>query len=213
MLFFSVPKNKTSEPDSYSAEFFINCWSLLGPEVVAVVFEFFSSGTLLKQWNATTLVLIPKIQNASKVFDFRLISCLNTFYKVISKLLASRLKQILLSVISHCQSAFLPGRLLSENVLLATEIVQGYNITNINPRAMLKVDLRKAFDSIRWDFVIAALEALNIPVIFIGWIKEYICTPSFSISINGHSGGFSKSKRGLRQGDPLCLPWRFSPSY
>lgn len=201
--FISLPKNKTSGPDGYSVEFFISCWSVVGPEVTAAILEFFSSGKLLKQWNATTLVLIPKIQNASKVSDFRPISCLNTLYKVISKLLAGRLKEILPEVITNSQSAFLPGRLLSENVLLASELVQGYNRKNIQPRAMLKVDLRKAFDSIRWDFVLATLKAANFPEVFIGWIKECICTPSFSISINGKSDGFFRSKRGLRQGDPL----------
>lgn len=142
--FFSLPRNKSSGPDGYCAEFFTICWSVIGAEVVSAVAEFFRSGTLLKQWNATTLVLIPKIQNVSRVTDFRPISCLNTMYKVISKLLADRLKSILPSVISHCQSAFMPGRLLSENVLLASEIVQGYNRKNIAPRAMMKVDLRKA---------------------------------------------------------------------
>lgn len=89
--------------------------------------EFFLSGKLLKQWNATTLVLIPKISNASDMSDFRPISCLNTVYKVISKLMAKRLQQIISQVISPSQSAFIPGRLLAENVLLATEIVPGYN--------------------------------------------------------------------------------------
>ncbi|KAG7541866.1 Reverse transcriptase zinc-binding domain [Arabidopsis thaliana x Arabidopsis arenosa] len=206
--FFSLPKNKTSGPDGYSAEFFISCWSIVGPEVCSAVSEFFSSGSMLKQWNATNLVLIPKIQNASRVADFRPISCLNTMYKVISKLLANRLKSILPSVISHSQSAFMPGRSLSENVLLASEIVQGYNRKNLDSRAMLKVDIRKAFDSVRWDFVLSTLRAIGIPEKFVGWIKECICTPSFSISVNGFSDGFFRSTRGLRQGDPLS-PYLF----
>lgn len=70
---------------------------------------------------------------------------------------------------------------------------------------MLKVDLRKAFDSIRWDFISTTLRALSIPDIFLKWIKECISTPSFSISVNGVSGGFFKSTKGVRQGDPLSL--------
>lgn len=206
--FFSLPKNKTCGPDGFSAEFFTGCWSIIGPEVISAVGEFFTSGKLLKQWNATNLVLIPKIQNASSTSEFRPISCLNTLYKVISKLLASRLQKFLPEVISHCPSAFMPGRLLAENVLLATEIVQGYNRKNIDPRAMLKVDLRKAFDSVRWDFVLATLRALHIPERFVGWISECISTASFSISVNGQTGGFFKSTRGLRQGDPLS-PYLF----
>lgn len=206
--FFSLPRNKSSGPDGFSAEFFTGCWSVIGPKVIEAVSEFFTSGSMLKQWNATTLVLIPKLSNASKAADFRPISCLNTLYKVISKLLAKRLQQILSKVISSSQSAFMPGRLLGENVLLATEIVHGYNRKNIDPRAILKVDQRKAFDSVRWDFILSALRALNIPEKFVNWICQCITTPSFSICVNGESGGFFKSTTGLRQGDPLS-PYLF----
>ncbi|CAA7013484.1 unnamed protein product [Microthlaspi erraticum] len=201
--FLSLPKNKTCGPDGFTPEFFNSCWTVVGGEVTAAIKEFFSSGKLLKQWNATNLVLIPKITNASRTTDFRPISCLNTMYKVISKLLAKKLKSVLPSVISHSQSAFLSGRMLSENVLLATEIVQGYNSANVSPRGMLKVDLRKAFDSVRWDFVLAVLKGLNMPDKFIGWISECLTTPCFSVSVNGVEGGFFKSSRGLKQGDPI----------
>ncbi|XP_013633333.1 PREDICTED: uncharacterized protein LOC106339050 [Brassica oleracea var. oleracea] len=170
-------------------------------------FKFFNfllqNPTFLSMWNATSLVLIPKITNASRTTDFRPISCLNTLYKVLSKLLAGRLKTILPSVISNAQSAFLPGRLLAENVLLATDLVKGYNSQVSEPRAMLKVDIRKAFDTVRWDFIITALRALSIPEKFVMWIKECITTPSFSVSVNGVSGGYFRSTRGVRQGDPL----------
>lgn len=201
--FLSLPRNKASGPDGFTPEFFCSCWSIIGAEVTEAVMEFFKSGSMLKQWNATNLVLIPKIPNASKMTDFRPISCLNTVYKVISKLLAGRLKAVLPSVINHSQSAFLPGRLLLENVLLATEIIQGYNKKDVAPSAMLKVDLRKAFDSVRWDFIITTLKAINLPEKFIGWIFECISTASFSISVNGQSNGFFRNTKGLRQGDSL----------
>ena len=78
--FFSLPRNKASGPDGYSPEFFISCWSVVGGEVTEAVAELLNSGCLLKQLNATNLVLIPKIPNASKTTDFRPISCLNTIY-------------------------------------------------------------------------------------------------------------------------------------
>lgn len=99
-------------------------------------------------------------------------------------------------------------RLLAENVLLATEIVHGYNRNGIEPRGMLKVDLRKAFDSVRWDFIISALRALAIRKKFINWVFQCIATPTFSIFVNGVTRGFFKSNKGLRQGDPVS-PYLF----
>lgn len=107
--FFSLPRNKASGPDGYSPKFFLSCWSVVGGEVTVAVSEFFSSGRLLQQMNATNLVLIPKIPNASKTTDFRPISCLNTTYKVISKLLADILKNILNLAIGHLNLLFYRG--------------------------------------------------------------------------------------------------------
>ena len=139
--FFSLPRNKAPGPDGYPAEFFTHHWKAVGPDLIMAIQEFFSPGKMLQQWNATILTLIPKKKNAVLVSDFRPISCCNTVYKVISKLLANRLKQILPSVISNTQSAFIPGRLLVENVLMGTELIQGYNWKNISKRSLLKVDL------------------------------------------------------------------------
>ncbi|XP_048604867.1 uncharacterized protein LOC125582291 [Brassica napus] len=190
--FFSLPRNKTGGPD----------------EVTEAILEFFKSGCLLKQWNSANLVLIPKKPNASLTTDFRPISCLNTVYKVISKLLASRLKAILPLMVSKAQSAFRPGRLLAENVLLATDLVKGYNTQALSPRGMLKVDLRKAFDCVRWDFILSSLRALAIPESYICLITECLSTASFSVSVNGISGGFFKSTKGITQRDPLS-PYLF----
>lgn len=122
-VFFALPHNKTCGPDGYSAEFFCGCWDIVGSEVCEAIEEFFASSSMLRQWNATTLILVPKIPNTSTTSDFRPISCLNTIYKVVSKLLESRLLPVLMEIIPPHQSAFMPERLLGENVLLATDLV------------------------------------------------------------------------------------------
>lgn len=201
--FFDLPKNKAPGPDGYPSEFFTAHWSTVGQEVTDAIQEFFITGRLLQQWNATILTLIPKKKNADKISEFRPISCCNTVYKVIAKLLANRLKKVLPSVISNTQSAFIPGRLLVENVLMATELVQGYNWKNITKRSILKVDLKKAFDSINWSFIFLILRALGFPDSFINLISQCITTTRFSVAVNGELGGYFKGARGLRQGDPL----------
>lgn len=117
---FALPLNKTPRPDGYTGEFFRRAWEVIGADLTKAVLEFFESGQLLKQWNCTAISLIPKRTGAEKLGDFRPISLCNVVYKIISKILARRLQAITPDMISNSQSAFVKGRLLVENVLLAT---------------------------------------------------------------------------------------------
>ena len=99
--------------------------------------------------------------------DYRPIACCNVLYKVVSKILANRLKVLLPRVITENQSAFIKGRLLLENVLLASELVKDYHKEAVSPRCVLKIDISKAFDSVQWSFVLQSLEAIGVSATFI----------------------------------------------
>ncbi|KAL0281816.1 UNVERIFIED_CONTAM: Retrovirus-related Pol polyprotein from type-2 retrotransposable element R2DM [Sesamum radiatum] len=113
------------------------------------------------------------------------------------------MRSILDTLISPSQNAFVPGRSIGDNVLLAQELFCGYNQRNLPPRCALKVDLRKAYDTVEWDFLKAALTLFGFPEQFIQWIAECVTTPSYSVCINGAPHGFFRGARGLRQGDPM----------
>ena len=93
--------------------------------------------------------------------------------------------------------------LLVENLLLATEIVKDYHREDISPRCAMKIDIEKAFDSVHWPFLLNTLRAFDMPEQFIHWIELCVCTPSFSVQVNGELAGFFQSKRGLRKGCAL----------
>ncbi|KAL1225687.1 putative ribonuclease H protein [Cardamine amara subsp. amara] len=200
---FALPLSKSPGPDGFTGEFLRKSWSIVGEDFTSAVLEFFRSGKILKQWNCTAITLVPKKTGAERISAFRPIACCNVVYKVISKILARRLEKLLPTMISNSQSAFVKGRLLVENVLLATELVQGFNHKSITSRGLLQVDLRKAFDSVSWDFIIHVLQSFGFPPLYINWIRQCITTPSFSITVNGDLCGFFQGKKGLRQGDPI----------
>ncbi|KAK4383266.1 putative ribonuclease H protein [Sesamum angolense] len=118
-------------------------------------------GRLLKQVNTTILALIPKVRAPSTVSDFRPISCCNVLYKVITKIIVQRLRLVLDKLISPSQNAFVPGRSIGDNILLAQELFTGYNRQGLPMRCALKVDLRKAYDTVEWDFLSAVLQCLD----------------------------------------------------
>lgn len=117
--------------------------------------------------------------------DFLPIACCNLLYKAISKIVANRLKTILPTAIEQNQCAFIKGRLLLENVLLATELVKDYHRPATPSRCAIKFDISKAFDTVKWSFIVEILQAMGLPDQFIHWVYICISTASFSVSVNG----------------------------
>jgi hypothetical protein len=100
-VFFSLKDNKAPRPDDFNIGFFKEAWSIIGQDTLAVVWSFFNSGRLLKQVNATTIALTPNVANPSRVKDFRSISCCNTIYKCIAKIIVNTVKRVLLDFVAH----------------------------------------------------------------------------------------------------------------
>jgi hypothetical protein len=118
----SIGDLKAPGPDGMPAVFFKKFWQVVGEKIQEEVLAFLNGGVMPEGWNETTIVLIPKTKNPERIIEYRPISLCNVLYKIISKVLANWLKVILPNIISPTQSTFVPGRMITDNVLLAYEI-------------------------------------------------------------------------------------------
>jgi hypothetical protein len=167
-----------------------------------VVEESRASGVVLPALNATFHTLIPKEERVTNPKHFRPIALCNVIYKVITKVIATRLKPILPYLISNEQSGYVEGRQIMDSVILAHEVIHSLKSSR-TPGMLIKLDLSKAFDRASWKYIRAVLDSFGFAQEWINWIMNLTSSAFFSILVNGvPSKPFSPS-RGICQGDPL----------
>jgi len=123
------------------------------------VHAFFHSGSLLKSLNHTYITLIPKVPSPNEVSHFQPINLCNVIYKVISKLMVNKLIPLMDNLITPFQNAFIQGRSITNNFLIAHEIFDslGKKKGRKNCFGALKIDMSKAYDKVGWKFLKAVL--------------------------------------------------------
>jgi hypothetical protein len=177
----------------------------VGDQVVNEVLQVLRGGSIPEGWNDTIVVLIPKVQNPERLKDLRPISLCNVVYKLISKVLAKRLKLILGDIISPNQSAFVPGRLISDNSILAYEMAHFMKRKRSGKihYMTIKLDMSKAYDMVEWPFLKAVMLRLGFCEQFTELIMKCVRSMSYRFKVNGQLTETVVPGRGLRQGDPI----------
>lgn len=136
---------------------------IMREDIYTACYTFFDHTKLLKSLNCIAICLVLKVPNPSHVRDFRPISCANVLYKVIAKVLSSRLQRVTPKLVSLAQSDFVSGRQILDSILLASELVKAYSYHHVSSRCMIKINLRKAYDYVEWPFVEHMLSSLGFP--------------------------------------------------
>ncbi|XP_031132021.1 uncharacterized protein LOC116033418 [Ipomoea triloba] len=200
---WALDPDSAAGPDGYSGSFFRHCWHIIEDDLYMAVLDFFAGVPVPQSIGSAQIMLIPKKSNPDFFADFRPI-CLCTFIsKVFTRIIMTRIKNLLPKLISREQTAFVSGRSIQDNVLLAHELIHYINKKCRGSNVAVKLDMMKAFDRVAWPFLRAILLKFGFDLQFVNLILNNLASTRLSILVNGVSCGYFPPTRGVKQGDPL----------
>ena len=190
------PVGKAPGPDGFTADFFHYCWHFIKANVWQIVEESRKTLGILLAFNATFLTLIPKEDKSTTPQAFRPIALCNVIFKLITKVIANRIKPLLPNLISKEKIGYVEARQILDNIILTQELIH-YVKLNHTPRMLIKLDMSKAFEKISWQYIREILKAFGFHPTWIQRIYSLISS-SFSILLNRIPTSTFRPSRGIR---------------
>ncbi|CAI5477635.1 unnamed protein product [Closterium sp. Yama58-4] len=205
--FKALANNKSPGRDGLPKELFEQNWDVLGKEFLKMAMSFSKSASLPASIKEAVTILLHKKGDKDSLDNYRPITLLNFTYKVLARVVASRMKQWLHQVISEEQYGFIPGRRISDAIGVVADVVEAAKKGN-EDWYMLLVDFRKVFDSVSRSFLFSVLRDMGFPERFVGWVEGLHKDTRTRLLVNGWLGEAVEVKSGVRQGCPLA-PYLF----
>ena len=197
-------------PNGMPPLFYQSFWSTMGVDVCSAVLNCLNNCKIPTDINCNHIALIPKVKSPERITEYRPISLCNVVYKLVSKVLANRLKSILPLVISENLSAFQVGRVITDNILMAFETLHymKHHQNGSSGFMALKLDMSKAYDRVEWKYLELVMKRMGLANSWVALMMECISSVSYSILINSEPSSIIHPAKGIRQGDPLS-PYLF----
>ncbi|XP_058764138.1 uncharacterized protein LOC131637556 [Vicia villosa] len=182
---------KAPGPDGLPSLFFQKYWHVVGEDVKHLVLGVLNDSQGVEDINRTFIALIPKVKNPASPKEFRPISLCNVVMKLVTKTIANRVKQVLPDIVDEEQSAFVKGRLITNNALIALECFHWMKKKRKGKKGAMavKLDMAKAYDRMEWGFVVGILRSMGFPSNLVNLISNCITTVTYQVLINGKASG------------------------
>ncbi|XP_026451383.1 uncharacterized protein LOC113351656 [Papaver somniferum] len=196
---FNLNPDSAPGPDGFEGWFYKHAWGINGKDLTISIQYCRREGFIPQGFNANFLLLQPKVKNAKKAGQFRPIGLMNFSFKVITKVISTRLGSIIQKIISPQQGAFIKGRNIQEQIVLASELVNELNIKRRGGNLGIKIDITQAYDSLSWSFLFQVMRNFGFSVKWTTWLHTLLKSARMSMLLNGGPVGYFQVGRGLRQ--------------